>query len=114
MGLVLQLLLNGLVVWTTARVVPGVRVSGFGSAVWVAGVYGLLALLLKQALVMLSLPLVVVTFGLFLLVLNGFLLWLTDKILSRFEIRNLAALTLATLSITLGFTLVDVVLGLWL
>lgn len=104
---ILQLLLNAVVVLLVARMVPGVRVNGFGAAVMTAGVYALLSLLLKWLLVALTLPFIVVTFGLFLFVLNAFLLWLTDKILDSFEITSTPALFLATFGITVGNYAVD-------
>jgi putative membrane protein len=107
MELLLTLLLNGLVVFGVARTVPGIRLDGYGTGLWVAAVYGILSLLLKGVLVALTFPLVALSFGLFLFVLNGFLLWLTDKILVRFEIERLSSLALATVGITAGFVLVD-------
>lgn len=69
-----------------ARVLPGLRVRSFGTALWVAAVYGLLKFLLYYLLVFLSLPFIVLTLGLFLFVINAFLLWLTDKIVDGFHI----------------------------
>jgi putative membrane protein len=108
---IVHLLLNGLVVFVVAKVLPGVRVSGFLSAVTVALVYGLLNYLLKTLLVVVTFPAVILTFGLFLLVLNAFLLWITDKLLKSFEIRSTFSLMLATLGITLGSMLVDRFVG---
>ncbi len=105
-----QLLLNGAVVFAVAKLIPGVRVAGFFSSVMVALVYGLLNLVLRDLLVLLSFPVILLSFGLFLLVLNGFLLWLTDKILGSFEIRSFFALILATLGISFGAVVVDRVL----
>ena len=105
------ILLQALVVLLIARIVPGVRVKGFGSALGVAVVYGLLQWALKGALTFFTLPLVVVTLGAFLLVLNGFLLWVTDKLLKSFEIRGFPSLAMATLGLTLGCLGVDVVVG---
>lgn len=66
----------------------------------IALVYGVLKALLQKALVVLALPFVLVTFGLFVLVINAFLLWLTDKVLHRFEIRGLGTLAIGTLLLT--------------
>jgi putative membrane protein len=104
--LVATLLLKALVVLGVARLLPGVRIQGFGAAVAVAAVYGLLTMLLKGALVLFSLPLVVLSLGLFMLVINGFLLWLTDRLIGSFEIRGFGSLALATLAITAGDVLV--------
>ena len=83
-------LLNWLIlsvsVFVVTRILPSVRIKGFATAVLVAFVYGILKLLLTQILVFLSLPLIFLTFGLFYFVINAFLLWLTDKLISEFEV----------------------------
>ena len=99
-------LLKALLVLGVARVIPGIRLGGYGSALAVAAVYGILTALLKWLLVFVTFPAIVFTFGLFILVINGFLLWLTDKILESFEIRSFGALAGATLLLTLGDVLV--------
>ncbi len=101
------LLLNALVVLGVAKIIPGIRVDGYGSALAVAGVYALLSFALKWILVFFSLPFIIVTFGLFLLVVNAFLLWLTDKLLDSFEITGKVPLALGTLAITIGGIAVD-------
>ena len=86
-------LLNWLIlsisVFVVTRILPSVRIKGFATAVIVAFVYGILKLLLTQILVFLSLPLIFLTFGLFYFVINAFLLWLTDKLISEFEVKGL-------------------------
>lgn len=104
---VAAILLKAAVVLGVSKILPGVRVRGYSAAIGVAVVYGLLHWALKGALVFLSLPLIIVTFGIFLLVLNAFLLWLTDKLLDGFEIRGMPSLLLATLGITIGSLGVD-------
>jgi putative membrane protein len=93
---VVSLLLGAVAFLIVARVLPGFRLrGGFGSALLVAFVYGVIKALLWSVLVVISLPLVVVTLGLFIFVINAFLLWLTDKLLGRLEIRGFGTLVLA-------------------
>ncbi len=107
--LLATVLLNAVVVLGVANLVPGVTIrGGFGTAVSIAAVYGLLQWGLKTVLVLVTLPMVILTFGLFLLVLNGFLLWLTDKLLDQLEIRGFAPLAIATVGLTVGTSLVRV------
>ena len=95
---VISLLLGGLAIMVVAKLVPNFRIQGgFGSAVLVALVYGVLKVLLQKVLIILSLPLVVVSLGLFILVINAFLLWITDKLMTRFEVRTTGALILGTI-----------------
>ena len=109
--LILTVLLQAGVVLLVARLVPGVQIKGYGTALGVALVYGLLTWALKALLVALSFPLVLLTLGAFLLVINAFLLWITDKLLSAFRINGLASLALATLGITVGYMAVGSLVG---
>ncbi len=94
-------LLLSLSVFVVARLLPGIHLKNFWTAVVVAAVYGIINYLLYQLLVVLTLPLVVLTLGLFLLVINAFLLWLTEKLVSDFHIRDFATTLLAALGISL-------------
>ena len=104
--LVISLLLKASIVIVVARLIPGIVVASFGSAVLVAAVYALLSVVFKELLVLFSLPLLLVTFGAFMFVINGFLLWLTDKLLSGFEIKSFGSLAMATVAFTFGDILV--------
>jgi putative membrane protein len=107
--LAVSLLLGGVAFLIVARVVPGFHIrGGFGSAVIVAVVYGLLKMLLQKILIIVTLPAVVLTLGLFIVLINAFLLWLTDKLVDRVEIRSTGALLLGTILLSLidwGFQL---------
>jgi putative membrane protein len=92
----LSLVLGGIAFLIVARLLPGFRLrGGFGSAVLVAFVYGIIKALLWWLLVLVTLPLVVVSLGIFIFVINAFLLWLTDKLLARLEVRGFGTLILA-------------------
>ena len=97
----LQYLLHILVFATavilTARIVPGIKVRSFGSAVAFAFVVGLLDTLLYGVLVAVSFPLVLVSLGLFLIVINGFLWWLADKLVSGVAMDGFGSAMLASL-----------------
>ena len=82
MTILLRILLNGLGLWAAAQLLPGVHYSGDLWYLLIAGcVLGLLNLIVRPLLTLLSLPLLVITLGLFYLVLNGFLFWLLDRLL---------------------------------
>jgi putative membrane protein len=106
---IVAILLKAAVVVLVAKMVPGVRVRGYGSAIGVALVYGILSFFLGWILKALSFPLIILTFGLFGLVINGLLLWLTDKMLDSFDIKGGKSLAVATVLITLGFVVVEFV-----
>ncbi len=106
---IVAILLKAAVVVLIAKLVPGVRVRGYSSAIGVALVYGLLSFFLGWILRALAFPLIILTFGLFALVINGLLLWLTDKMLESFEIKGGKSLALATVLMTVGFVLVELI-----
>jgi len=97
-----SLLLGGLAFLIVSRLLPGFRLrGGFGSAVFVAFVYGVIKALLFWVLVALTLPLVVVTLGIFIFVINAFLLWLTDLLLDRLEVRGFGTLIVAAILLSI-------------
>jgi len=86
MTLILVWLLNAVALLIVAYLLPGITVVGFGSALIAALVLGLLNMLVKPVLVLLTLPITIVTLGLFLLVLNALLFWLAGSILRGFQV----------------------------
>lgn len=108
---IVAILLKAFVVLVVAQVVPGIRIEGYKSALSVAVVYAVLSWALKWLLVVLTFPFIIVTFGLFLFVLNGALLWLTDKLIESFEIKSFPSLAMATIGMTIGGVIVDLLVG---
>ena len=83
---IVHVLVYALAVLLAARIVPGIKVRSFWSAVVFAIVFAILDKLLFTLLVFLSLPFVLITFGLFVLVINAFLFWLADKLVDGVEV----------------------------
>ena len=75
MRILLRIIFTALAVMLAAFVVPGIAVAGFWTAVLVAIVLGLLNVTLGNLLKLLTLPLSIVTLGLFLLVINALMFW---------------------------------------
>ncbi len=86
MMLLLVWILNDVALLIVAYILPGITVSSFGSALIAALVLGLLNAVVKPVLVLLTLPLTVVTLGLFLFVLNALVFWLAGSILRGFQV----------------------------
>ncbi len=78
--------MTAIVVFLLANFLPGVTVAGYGTAIIVALVLGLLNLIVKPILVLLTLPVTVITFGLFLLVINAVIILLVDAFISGFNV----------------------------
>ena len=104
--LIIHILLLGGVIFFVAESLPGVYVDGYGTALIVAVVYGLINVFLGTFLMLITFPLMIITIGLFKLVINTFLLWLTDQMLEDFEIKDLGT----TIIITCADTFLSVIL----
>ena len=86
MRLILIWLCNALALLAVAYLLPGVRVDGFGSALVAALVLGFINTLLRPLLILLTLPVTVLSLGLFILVINGMLFWFAGSVLRGFEV----------------------------
>jgi|TARA_B110000503_G_scaffold40320_1_gene66218 putative membrane protein len=92
------------VIFILARMMPGIRVAGYGTALLVAVIYGLINVTLGSVLKILTIPFIVISIGVFLLLINTFLLWLTDQILEDFEIEDMGTTFIAAVIITIADT----------
>jgi putative membrane protein len=88
MTLLLVWLLNAVALLVVAYLLPGITVASFGSALIAALVLGLLNMLVKPVLVLLTLPITIITLGLFLIVLNALLFWFAGSVLKGFQVNG--------------------------
>ena len=86
MRLLLLWVLNALALLAVTYLLPTIHVTGFVWALVAAVVLGLLNTLVKPILVILTLPITILTLGLFYLVLNGFMFWLASAFLPGFQV----------------------------
>jgi putative membrane protein len=91
MKLLLVWVLNALALLAVAYFVPGIHVADFASALVAALVIGLVNILIKPILVILTLPITILTLGLFILVINGLLFYGVGNWLQGFEVKTLLA-----------------------
>jgi putative membrane protein len=92
---------NAFGLWVTTRLVPGITFRGGVVTLVVAGVvWGLVNLIVKPIAVLLSLPLLILTLGLFYLVLNGVLLWLASSFMPGYVVGGLVPGILGALVMT--------------
>jgi putative membrane protein len=81
MHLLWRLVINAAALWTATRVVPGVSFSeDWVLLLGVAVVFGVLNVLVRPLLKLLTFPVLIVTLGLFIFVLNAIMLWLTSSV----------------------------------
>ena len=83
-----------------ARFLPGFQLRNFGHAVLAAGVYGVLQTLFSGILSFIAFIPIMLTFGLFVFVINAFILFVTDKLLEGFQIENLTTTLVGAVALT--------------
>jgi putative membrane protein len=84
----LQSILSAVAVLFTAQILPGVQVSGILDALLVALVLSFLNTFLKPVLLILTIPVTLLTFGLFLLVINAIIIVVADALLDGFNVNG--------------------------
>ncbi len=86
MGFLINWLVSGLAIVITAYLLPGIRLTGFFTALVTALVLGLINAVIKPVLLLLTLPINLLTLGLFTLVINALLVLLTARIVPGFQV----------------------------
>ncbi len=110
MKLILKWLLAACALLLVAYLYPGVQVQSFGSAMIAAAVVGIFYAVLRPLLVILTLPVTVVTLGLFLFVINALLFWAAAGVLDGFHVNGFGAALLGSLIYSALMIVVDVAL----
>ncbi len=87
--------------WLSSRVIPGVRVGGLGSLLAAGLLLGVLNALVRPILVILTIPLTLITLGLFLFVVNGVTVWMTSALMRGVHVSGLWPAILTSIVITL-------------
>lgn len=112
MKLLIVWFLNALALLAVAYLMPSIHVTGFGSALIAAAVIGLVNILIRPILVLLTLPVTLLTLGLFIFVINGLLFFLVGHILQGFEVQSLLSGILGAILYSLiSWALTALVLG---
>ncbi len=110
MKLILKWLLSAVALLAVANLYSGVQIPGFGSALLAALVLGLLNTIVRPVLVVLTLPVTVVTLGLFLFIINALMFWAASGLLSGFQVAGFGAALIGSLLYSLLNLLVDLAL----
>ncbi|MGH7606655.1 MAG: phage holin family protein [Gemmatimonadales bacterium] len=101
-GFVVRLLITALGLWVAATIVPGMAITGIGSLLVSALLLGLVNAVIRPILLILTLPLTVLTLGLFILVVNGISLSLVAWLVPAFALTGLLPATLG--AVVVGLT----------
>jgi putative membrane protein len=100
-GFVIRLVVNAAALWVAAQLVSGFVITGVTPLILAALVLGLVNAIVRPILLILTLPLTLVTLGLFLFVLNAFCIWLTSRLVPGFEVHTFLAAVLGALVISI-------------
>lgn len=110
MGLLIRILISAVAVYVASIFIPGIRVSG-GPTTYliVAVVLGFLNAFVKPILTILTIPITIVTLGLFLLVLNVLMVYLTDYLVAGFSVSGFIAALLFSFVVSIVTALIDAI-----
>lgn len=104
---IIKFIITAVLVFGLSRVLPGVQLDGVGSAALLVVVLGILNVVVRPILSLLSLPINILTLGLFSLVINVLIIFLADKLMDSFDVHGF----LNALLFSLGLAVVNAVVG---
>lgn len=87
-GILIRVAVNALAIVVAAKIIPGIEIHGAVSALIAGLVLGVVNAVVRPILLFLTLPLTLLTLGLFLFVLNAVCLWLTSAVVTGFEVHG--------------------------
>ncbi len=88
MNILFSLIINGLAVFVTSRIIPGVVLDDFITAVVVSVILAVVNTFIKPILILLTLPVNILTLGLFTLVINAVVVLIVDSLVPGFEVNG--------------------------
>lgn len=110
-NLIVRLFINAVALWGAARLLDGIQLTGdFGGVLVVALIFGLLNALIRPVAMLLSLPFLLLTLGLFTLVINALMLWLTAGLTSYLTVSGFGSALLGSLVISVVSIVLSILL----
>ena len=110
-GFLVRLLINAAGLWLAAAIVPGVEIRGLGTLFLAALLLGIVNAVVRPLIVLLTLPITVLTLGLFLLVVNAAMLGLVASLLDGFVVRGFFAALFGWLVVSLTSWIASMYVG---
>ena len=108
--MLVHILANAAAILLMPRIIAGITVAGFYTAVIVALIWGLISVTVRPVLGLLTLPINLITFGLFSFVLNALLFWFVASFVQGFGVAGFVAALLGSAVLTLVSWAVDAAL----
>lgn len=110
-NMLIRLFVNAVALWIAASIVDGIQLTqAFWSIVFVAAVFGIVNALIKPFLLFLSIPFLLLTLGLFTLVINALMLMLTDAFVDALSVDGFWSALLGSVIISIVSFLFSVLL----
>jgi len=109
MNLLIALVLNALALIITSKIVPGIVVSDFWTAILAAIVLGLINTFIKPVLILLTLPINIITLGLFTFIINALVLYLASVIVPGFGVNGALAAILGAIVLSIVSTILSTI-----
>ena len=100
MGFLVRVLVNALAIMLAASILPGIAVDGLVPALAAAVLLGLVNAFVRPVLLILTLPVTLLTLGLFLFVLNGLCFWLVASVVKGFHVAGFGSAMLGALVVS--------------
>lgn len=88
MNLIIRFLLSGVAVMLTSYLLPGVHVQDYWAALLVAVIISISNVIIKPILIILTIPITILTLGLFLLVINAIIILMVDSFVDGFRVEG--------------------------
>lgn len=111
MGFILKLFAIAVAAYVASWILPDVTIDSAGTAIIVALVFALLNAIVRPILVLLTIPITIVTLGLFLLIINIIIVKLTDYFIDGFEVKGLLAALLFSFIVSGVSGLINAIVG---
>lgn len=112
MSIILKLLINTIAVSIVAQSIPGIHLADFSTAFIVAFVFGLINIIIKPIISFIALPVTLITFGLFSLVINAFLFWFASQLVNGFTVEGFIPAFVGSIIVSLIVWIGESLLGL--
>ena len=100
-GFLIRMLITATGLWVASRIVPGIAISGFGTLIGSALLLGFVNAVVRPLLILLTLPITIMTLGIFLLVINAAMLGLVASLFDNFVINGLFSAILGSVIVSL-------------
>jgi len=88
MNILFKWIITTIAIIASSYIVPGVEISGIWTAIWLAVILGLINIIIKPIIIILTLPINIITLGLFTFFINAFIILFASSIVKGFDVHG--------------------------